>query len=250
MASIGALRTFGTPAPLTLSVRLLQMTDLYIAFERNFDTLLLDSIDFLLDSKDDHPDMDGSQKDARVAIIYTLLLLEAAANTCIEHLGLERSIHKDVDRLPVLSKFDFYLRTSFRNRSLDRGVREIEWVKELKSLRDSTVHLKARQVNWNGYPGNSMTAEAERTRVLKAATNPKFWGVDDAIIVAKATHGFLRFFFKEKCKYSPKKVASLLFSESNTPGDENYFYPCLEKTTKSQLISLGVDLTYIKIAWV
>lgn len=226
------------------------MTDVYIAYERNFDTLLLDSVEFLLDAKGKHPDSDESHRDARVAIIYTLLLLEAAANTCIEHLSLERAVHSEIDRLPVLPKFDFYLRTNFRNRSLDRGIQQIEWVKELKSLRDSTVHLKARKVEWNGRPDESMTAEAERTRVLKAATNPKFWNIDDAVIVAKATHGFLRYFFKDKCKYGPKKVASLLFSESNTPGDDNHFCPCLNKTTKSRLLTLGIDLSYVKIAWV
>ncbi|MDP2144185.1 MAG: hypothetical protein Q8J80_08625 [Gallionella sp.] len=226
------------------------MTDVHIAFERNFDTLLLDSVDFLLDAKDQHPDLDESRRAARVAIMYTLLLLEAAANTCIEHLNLERAIHNEIDRLPVLSKFDFYLRTNFRNRSLDRGIHQIEWVKELKGLRDGTVHLKSHKVKWNGRPDESMTAEAERTKVLKVATNPKFWSVDDAVIIAKATHGFLHYFFKEKCKYSPKKVASLLFSESDTPGDDNHFCPCLYKATKSQLLALGIDLTYIKVAWV
>jgi hypothetical protein len=225
------------------------MTDVHIAFERNFDTLLLDSVEFLLDANDKHPDMDESRKDARVAMIYTLLLLEAVANTCIEHLNLDRSVQNEIDRLPVLSKFDFYLRTNFRNRSLDRGIHQIEWVKELKSLRDGTVHLKARRVKWNGQPDESMTAEAERTKILKVATNPKFWSVDDAIIVAKATHGFLRYFFNEKCKYSPRKVASLLFSESDTPGDDNHFYPCLYKSTKSRLLTLGIDLSYVKIAW-
>lgn len=226
------------------------MTNVYIAYERNFDTLLLDSVEFLLDAKAEHPSKDESRRDARVAIIYTLLLLEAVANTCIEHLSLERVVHSEIDRLPVLSKFDFYLRTNFRNRSLDRGIQQIEWLKELKSIRDSTVHLKARKVEWNGQPDGSMTSEAERTKILKVATNPKFWDVDDAVIVAKATHGFLRYFFKEKCKYGPQKVASLLFSESNTPGDDNHFHPCLYKLIRERLLALDIDLTYIKIVWI
>lgn len=151
--------------------------------------------------------------------------------------------------MPILAKFDFYLRTNFRNRSLDRGVQQIEWVKELKSLRDSTVHLKARKVEWNGRSDESMIAEAERTKILKVATNPKFWDVNDAVIVTKATHGFLQYFFKEKCKYGPQKVASLLFSESNTPGDGNHFYPCHYKLIREQLLALGIDLNFIKIIW-
>ncbi|WP_147297136.1 hypothetical protein [Chromobacterium vaccinii] len=156
------------------------MTDVHIAFDRNFDTLLLDSIEFLLDATDKDCDIDTSNKCSRVAIIYSLLLLEAAANTCIDHLDLERAIYNEIDRLPVLAKFDFYLRTNFRNRMLDRGTHQIEWVKELKSLRDSTVHLKAWKVEWNGHPDKTMTAAAERTKILKIATNPKFWDEDDA----------------------------------------------------------------------
>lgn len=73
------------------------MTNVYIAYERNFDTLLFDSVGFLLDAKAEHPDSDESRRDARVAIVYTLLLLEAAANTCIEHLSLERVVHNEID---------------------------------------------------------------------------------------------------------------------------------------------------------
>jgi len=225
------------------------MTGFHLAYERNFDTLLLDSINFLLDAGELHPSDDKGQAFSRASIIYSLLLLEAAANTCIEHLDLERSVHSEIDRLPVLAKFDFYLRTRFSQRSIERGARQIESLKELRSLRDGMVHLKAHKVDWIGDPEAGMSAEAVRTKSLKVATNPKFWDIADATSTARGVHAFLSYFFRDKCRYGPKMVASLLFSESSVPGDDNHFYPCMSKEARSKLRARGIDVTYIKIAW-
>lgn len=226
------------------------MGDIELAFERNFDTLLEDSIEFMLESLKLHPVEDFGHTLSRASIVFSLLLLEAAANTCVEHLKLEKSIHNEIDRLPVLGKFDFYLRTNFKGRQLERGIHQIEWVKELKGLRDSLVHLKPHKIEWvkHKYSESGASTEAVRTKCLGVATNPKFWDGQEAAKVAIGVHGFLSFFFKEKCKYSAKKVTSLLFSESKIPGDDNYFMICMDKSTKNQLIKIGVDLSYLKIA--
>lgn len=226
------------------------MNGIHVAYERNFDTLLLDSIDFLIEASNLHPVEEKGHSLGRASIVFSLLLLEAAANTCIESLNLERTVHGEIDRLPVLGKFDFFLRTRFKNRSLERGAHQIEWVKELKTLRDGLVHLRPHKVEWLGDPENEMSTEAVRTKALDMTVNPKFWDGENAVKVAKGVHNFLGYFFREKCKYGPGKVASLLFSESRVPGDDNHFQPCLFRSTKFQLQALGIDLTYVKIAWI
>lgn len=225
------------------------MNNIELAYERNFDTLLYDSIDFMFDSLELDPVEDRGHSLSRASIIFSLLLLEAAANTCIEHLDLENSIQREVDRLPILGKFDFYLRTSFRNKQLERGVKQVEWVKELKSLRDGLVHLKPHRVEWEKSSETSATTSAVRSKVLDIAINPKFWDGEEAAKVARGVHGFLYYFFKEKCKYSATKVTSLLFSESKVPGDDNYFTICFYKKTKKELNELGINLSYMKIIW-
>jgi hypothetical protein len=202
-----------------------------------------------MDANKLHPSDERGLAFARASIVYSLLLLEAAANTCVEHIGLGKTVHNEIDRLPILAKFDFYLRTRFTKRHIERGVNQIEWIKELKGLRDGIVHLKPHKVNWVGDPEAGMSAEAVRTRSLKVAVNPRFWSAEDAILVSRGVHGFLKYFFREKCKYRPKMVAALLFSESIIPGDDNHFYPCFSKETKAELQRLEIDLTYIKIAW-
>lgn len=226
------------------------MGETYIAYERNFDTLLMDSIEFLSQALSYHPVYDEGHTLSRASIIFSLLLLEAAANSCIDHLDLERSIQREIDKLPVLGKYDFYLRCKFREKRLSRGVVQIEWVRELKSIRDGLVHLKPHKVEWKRREdGNGESASATRTAILKVATNPKFWDGEEAAKVAKAVHGFLRYFFKDTCRYSATKVASILFSESKTPGGENYFQPCMGREAKEMLARHSIDLSYVKIVW-
>jgi len=226
------------------------MTDLEIAFERNFDTLLLDSIGFLFDSMAYHPVEDEGHSLSRASIIFSLLLLEVSANSCIAHLDLEGTVLKEIDRLPVLGKYDFYLRCKFREKKLERGVHQVEWVKELKSIRDGLVHLKHQKVEWVLHnDGNGGSSVPVRSKVLGVAVNPKSWDAEEAVKVAAAVHGFLLYFFKEKCKYSATKVASILFSESKVPGDDNFFQPCMSTEWKRKLLEKGIDLSYVKIAW-
>ena len=49
-------------------------------YDRNFDTLLLDSIELLLEARDDDSDGRFSGTLARASIVMSLLLLETAAN--------------------------------------------------------------------------------------------------------------------------------------------------------------------------
>ncbi len=224
------------------------MNDIRIAHERNFDTLLLDSIYFLLQSRTVGPYNDRSQALARASITFSLLMLEAAVNTCIENLDLAPSFHNDIDRLPIMAKFDLYLQTRFRGKSLPRGAHQIEWLKELKGLRDGLVHLKTQRVHWVGPEDGEQTADIPATKSLKISTNPTSWGEQDAIAVARGVHGFLSFFFKDCCKFNSRKVASLLFSEDKVPGGINHFFPYVDRVSLNALRELDVDISYVRTA--
>ncbi len=104
-----------------------------VLYERSFDMLLFDSIGALMHAKEFHEFHEIHQTLARSSVLSSLLILEAVANTCIESLDLGGTVLNEIDRLPMISKFDFYLRTKFRNRQLDRGTSVIEGLRELKN---------------------------------------------------------------------------------------------------------------------
>jgi hypothetical protein len=220
-----------------------------VTYDRNFDTLLFDSIEMLFYSLDPNVDFDFRNTLARSSLINSILLLELSANICIESLELERSVFNEIDRLPILGKFDFYLRASFRNRKLIRGVKEVEGIKELKGLRDGYVHMKPHRLQWE-IDGDGGTAKMDATKLLGICKNPKGWDVESAINAMRATHGFLRYYFKDLCKYGPTKVGCLLLSVSTVPGREPNPMPLLYRSTKKRLESMGVDLSYMKLVWV
>ena len=75
-----------------------------IQYQRNFDTLLFDSIEMLFRSLDRKTDFDFGQTLARSSMINSILMLELVANICIETLDLDRSIFNEIDKLSVLAR--------------------------------------------------------------------------------------------------------------------------------------------------
>jgi hypothetical protein len=220
-----------------------------INYERNFDTLFLDSVNLLFESLDtDMTDWEFRQTLARGSILFSILLLEAAANTCIETLNLEGSMFNEIDKLPVIAKFDFFLRTNFRNKKLDRGITEVQGIQELKKLRDDFVHMKSHKTETRRI-GRTGTTTFNTTPLLEIAKNPVAWDDEAATRAMRAVHSFLCYFFRKKCNYGPSKVTSILFSESKLPGDDNYGIPVLHKATRRNLLELGIDIKYMKFTW-
>src|SRR5438552_12091440 len=93
-------------------------------FDRPFADLFADSV-WLLRHAERATDDDIHGTLSRESLMASLFLLEAAANTCIESLDLVSAVFGEIDRLPVLAKYDIYLRTRFRRRHLDRGARPV-----------------------------------------------------------------------------------------------------------------------------
>ncbi|MCK4406852.1 MAG: hypothetical protein KAV44_04185 [Bacteroidales bacterium] len=219
-----------------------------ITYDRNFDTLLFDSIEMLFHSLDPDTGWDFRKTLARSSMLNSILLLELSANICIESLELEGSVFNEIIRLPTLGKFDFFLRTSFRDRKLERGISQIEGIKELKRLRDGFVHMKPHKVEWE-MEGDGGTAELDKTYLLGIPKNPNGWDENSSITTMQAVHSFLKYFFKVKCKFSAEKVGSFLLSDSKVPGKDTYPMPLFYKTARKDLMDMGIDLKYIKLAW-
>ena len=195
-----------------------------ITYDRNFNTLLFDSIEMLYHSLDPETGYDFRQTLARSSMLNSILLLELSANICIESLELEGSVYNEIIRLPIIGKYDYFLRTNFRGKKLDRGTAEIEGIKELKSLRDRFVHMKPHKVEWE-MEGDGGIAELDKTALLGITKNPGGWDTDSAITTMKTVHSFLKYFFQVKCKFSSEKVGSFLLSESKVPGKDSYPMP-------------------------
>ncbi len=138
---------------------------------------------------------------------------------------------------------------SFRNKKIDRGIKEVQGINELKKLRDGYVHMKPHKIEME-IVGDSGSGKFDTTNLLGIPKNPQGWDQTSAISVMSVVHGFLKYFFKEKCKYSSDKVSFLLFSEAKIPGSEDAGIPVLYKTTRTELMNLGIDISYAKVMWV
>lgn len=218
-----------------------------ITFERSVNSLVDDSLRLLYMSKDSR-DHDDSQLFARSSGIYTMLLLESIANICIEHIEFERSVYKEVDRLPIIAKFDFYLRIKMGKEGLPRGDSDVQSMQEVKTLRDGMVHPKVQKFVWTVHDEEtqSMTSEAELTAHLKVAKDLRFWEFEQSLEIMKAVHGFLNHFFLQRCGYSPKESSALLLSEEKVPSTGDDLGPTMRLLEcRDELENWGVKLEYL-----
>ena len=224
-------------------------------YQRSFHMLLDDSIN-LLDLADDPEHQDLSETFARGSMLSSMLLPEVAANICIETLHLEKdAIFHEIDRISTLGKFEIFVKLSFRNRVINRGISAVEGYQEIKRLRDSFVHPKRLKTNWertdDGLLENfeNLTCVPENTAHLKVQKAPMHWVADDARIVMRGAHKFLKYMFKDVCKFSAKRTTSLLFSEELVPDKSQAIYPVYDREVKELLADWGVDLSYLRLAW-
>ena len=218
-------------------------------FDRPFGDLLADSVLLLRNAERETEDEYFYGALSRASLVASLFLLEAVANTCIESLALASAAFGEIDRLPVLAKYDLYIRTKFRRRRLDRGARAVQALRELKSLRDAYAHPKPQKVVWEEMSDDGLEAWPQRTAVLKVPTNPHDWHSEDAIIVMRSVHGFLCHFFREQCRLRPKHVAGLLFSEDDIPVAERGTTQCFDRSIRADLKRWCVDVSYCRLYW-
>ena len=215
------------------------------AVERGAMTFLADSVVLAIRSEDD--DADFSSSLSRASILASAQYIEACANTCLDTLKYEIDFIKDIERLPTLSKFELFSRLEFSNRPLDRGRNEILDYLELKKIRDSYVHPKSQKIIWESWTETSSISESPRTKRLNLPKIASFCSNDDAINALRATHGFLRYFFHDICRYSGQKVSALLCSEDPTPNLSDQITHYWDRRTLDWVKTKRIDLSYVRI---
>jgi len=217
-----------------------------ISYDRGFRTLFEDGV-YLLLASEAAQDNDTANSLARGSIACTMLLPEVAANICIESLSLEPNVFKDIDKLSPLAKFDFFLRTNFRQKKLTAGVLPVQKAQELKRLRDAFVHPKKQAVIWTDVGDDSERGVSERTQFLNMSKNPSMWDALDAERAMCGAHEFLAFFFRELCGYTRARTTSLLFSDdpdlASSEGGVYYYH----STFRNALIRWKVNTSYFRI---
>jgi len=215
---------------------------------RSFFTLFVDSIE-LLQASECESESDFSATLARSSIINSLILPEVAANSLVDSLDLKPAIYREIDKMSVLGKMDLFLWSTFRNRSIDRGRSVVQKYQELKQLRDAFVHPKKHKLSWTQTSDDEETAGCELSQQLRLAKLSLFWDADTARLVMQGTHDYLNYFFKDCCRFSKTKAASILFSEENVPNNDAVVIPFLSTSARRLLKNWQVNIAYMKLGW-
>ncbi|OGT00364.1 MAG: hypothetical protein A3F73_06085 [Gallionellales bacterium RIFCSPLOWO2_12_FULL_59_22] len=217
-----------------------------VTYDRPFRTLFEDGVHLLIASENSQ-DNDESNSLARGSIACTMMLPEVVANICIESLHLDATIFNEIDKLAPLAKFDYYLRSSFRERKLPSGVLPVQKLQELKRLRDTFVHPKRYQVAWKPSEDGTYTGESKRTQFLHMSANPTMWHSGDAVNAMQGVHDFLSFFFKDICKMSKCKATNLLFSDDVLLGNSEGGFFYYRRTFHTALKRWNINTSYFRI---
>lgn len=180
--------------------------------------LLVDAIDLTNRSTvEDAPSRDVL---ARTSILCTCLLIEAAANCCIDALPHQMKLREALDKLPALAKLELFLNFTVAGSTLDRGDHRVQEVDELRKVRDSLVHPKRSVEKVRSLETAPDIGELanELWPALRISRNPSRWAPNDAIRALGTVTSFLCFFFVDKCLLDAKQTASLLVHDMRIAG--------------------------------
>lgn len=167
---------------------------------------------FAFDTNQDQYEDDVIRPFIRSSVLNTMLLLESAANCLIDALDLPGQFYTDIERLPFLSKYEYFLNTINPGHKFDRGSKEVQLVSELKSIRDFYVHPKVKKSKYQEISANTWDTDYGQTKRLKFPREPSRWSRDNAILALKVVNDFFNKYFMEWCKLTPDAVVDLLLS--------------------------------------
>ncbi|NMF91000.1 hypothetical protein [Aromatoleum petrolei] len=145
---------------------------------------------------------------ARSAATNAGLLLECVSNSCIGSLALPTRLLEELDKLPALSKLDYYL-FSRTNKHIDRGCRETELAADVLKLRDHIVHPKLKPGSLAGV-GEEQYVDYGATKALGIALDNREWTHEDGKKVADAATAFLSLYFLDWCGHDKGNATRVL----------------------------------------
>lgn len=216
------------------------------AVDRSTMTFLEDSIMLAMRAESEN-DLEFQNSLSRSALLASTHLLEASANTCIDALALGNGFSNDIDRLPFLSKFELFVRLCFPKRHFDRARHEVQGAFELKQVRDSFVHPKSQRIIWESWSPDESVSRSPRTKSLDLPKIAGYCCSNDAIRALKATHAFLRYVFKDTCRFSAIHVNSFLCSENAVPMHTEPVVPYWPRSTHHWLVEHEIELGYMRL---
>jgi hypothetical protein len=184
---------------------------------RTFEDLLYDAVhlSYLAHDVDQAQNNDGYEFTyIRSSILNTLLLFECGANCCIDSLNLPAKFEEDIDKIPFLSKYEFFLGKINAQTTFDRGRREVQAVAELKAIRDRFVHPKVKKQRYSEVTDGISDADFGSTQLLKFPWNPVRWSPSHAVLALKVANEFFNLFFLSWSKFSSDTVCEILLSSS------------------------------------
>jgi hypothetical protein len=216
------------------------------AVDRGTLTFLEDSIVLAMRSEVE-PDSEVIGALARGSILATAMFVEGCANTCLDMLALDRQFATDVDRLPMLSKFELFIRLYRPRAKFERSRHEVQGLVELKKVRDSFVHPKGQAIIWESWSPEASSSRSPRTKLTDLPKIASYSYEEDAVRAMKAAHAFLKYFFSRVCAFRPSHVGALLLSEDRVPNPKEKNAPYWERHRHVWLKSKNIDLAYIRI---
>jgi len=182
---------------------------------RTFEDLLYDSVYllyFAFDTNQDNFKDDVISPFVRSSILNSILTLECGANCLIDALDLPGQFYNDIEKIPFLSKFEFFHNTLNTKQKFDRGCKEVQAVSELKSIRDFYVHPKVKKAKYERIGENVWDADFGKTNLLKFPREPRRWRREHAILALKSVNDFYNKFFLEWCNLNTAAVVDILLS--------------------------------------
>ncbi|WP_404974228.1 hypothetical protein [Vibrio campbellii] len=200
------------------------LNDKYL-FDRKFPTIFDDALSFAEMAKElnDDEDFYVEGRLARASILNASLLPEVVSNCLIEKLCLPGPIFKTIDRLDPLGKFDYFL-WSHNGTSIDKGLREVQFISELQSIRNSIVHPKAKKTEWVQIDERTREADFGITPRLKIPQSSDDWLYEDAVKVIRVTMEFLDYVLRIRCCFDSQEVLHLLLNTGENLEDKNVHY--------------------------
>lgn len=216
------------------------------AVDRGTLTFLEDSIVLAMRSEVEQ-DLEAVGTLARASILATATFVEGCANTCLDMLSFDRQFATEVDRLPMLSKFELFVRLYRPRAKLERSRHEIQGLAELKKVRDSFVHPKSQAIIWESWTPEASSSRSPRTKLMDLPKIASYSYEEDAVRAMKAAHTFLKYFFSKVCAFRPSHVSSLLLSEDRVPNPREKNVPYWERNRHAWLRSKNIDLAYMRI---
>jgi hypothetical protein len=216
---------------------------------RSFEDLMYDAVHLLYLAHDVKPELDEDGYEStyvRSSILNTLLLFECGANCCIDSLNLPGAFQEDIDKLPFLSKYQYFLGRIDDKAIFDRGCKEVQAVAELKAVRDNYVHPSVRKQKYLQVADQVWDADFGRTNVLEIPRNHREWGASHAALALGAANDFFNLFFLSWCKFDKDTVCEILLSESaaSIPATSSTTIDCtghLDRATKE----FNIDFRFI-----